>query len=57
MGVFDRMAEHGHEQVIFCYDRTTGLKAIIAIHDTALGPARGGTRYRRWTTRCGWPRA
>ncbi len=48
MGVFDRMAEHGHEQVIFCYDRTTGLKAIIAIHDTALGPARGGTRYKEY---------
>ena len=48
MGVFEKMAEFGHEQVIFCYDRSSGMKAIIAIHDTALGPARGGTRYKRY---------
>jgi leucine dehydrogenase len=46
MGVFDKMAEAGHEQVIFCRDRVTGTRAIIAIHDTTLGPARGGTRYK-----------
>ena len=34
----------GHEQVVFCQDSETGLKAIIAIHDTTLGPALGGTR-------------
>lgn len=34
----------GHEQVVFCHDRATGLKAIIALHSTALGPALGGTR-------------
>jgi glutamate dehydrogenase/leucine dehydrogenase len=45
VNVFDRMAEHGHEQVIFCYDAATGMRAIVAIHSTALGPARGGTRY------------
>jgi glutamate dehydrogenase/leucine dehydrogenase len=39
------MAEHGHEQVVFCYDQATGMRAIIAIHSSALGPARGGTRY------------
>jgi leucine dehydrogenase len=50
MGIFERMAKDGHEQVIFCYDHTSGLKAIIAIHDTALGPARGGTRYKRYGT-------
>ncbi len=50
MGVFERMAEHGHEQVIFCYDRTTGMKAIIAIHNTTLGPARGGTRFKAYQT-------
>lgn len=33
-----------HEQVIFCYDKDTGLKGIIAIHNTTLGPALGGTR-------------
>ncbi len=38
------MEKHDHEQVLFCHDRATGLKAIIAIHDTTLGPALGGTR-------------
>ena len=45
--VFDRDDElnaAGHEQVVFCHDRATGLQAIIAIHDTTLGPALGGTR-------------
>ncbi len=35
----------GHEQVVFCSDRPSGLKAIIAIYSTALGPALGGTRF------------
>jgi len=35
----------GHEQVAFCHDRATGLRAIIAIYSTALGPALGGTRF------------
>ncbi|HET7429963.1 MAG TPA: Glu/Leu/Phe/Val dehydrogenase dimerization domain-containing protein [Nocardioides sp.] len=34
-----------HEQVVFCNDPATGLKAIVAIHSTALGPALGGTRF------------
>jgi valine dehydrogenase (NAD+) len=34
-----------HEQVVFCQDRQSGLRAIIAIHSTALGPALGGTRF------------
>jgi valine dehydrogenase (NAD+) len=42
-GVFGRQS--GHEQVVFCQDEATGLKAIIAIHSTALGPALGGTRF------------
>ena len=42
--VFDRMNEMEHEQVVFCTDPHTGLKAIIAIHNTTLGPALGGTR-------------
>ena len=50
MGVFNKMAESGHEQVVFCYDRETGMKAIIAIHDTALGPARGGVRYKEYAS-------
>ena len=35
----------GHEQVAFCHDRATGLRAIISIYSTALGPALGGTRF------------
>ena len=35
----------GHEQVVFCSDEESGLRAIIAIHSTALGPALGGTRF------------
>jgi leucine dehydrogenase len=38
------MDMHGHEELVFCYDKTTGLRAIVAIHDTTLGPALGGTR-------------
>ena len=48
MGVFDRtdqLQDAGHEQVVFCQDRASGLKAIIAIYSTALGPALGGTRF------------
>ena len=37
--------ELDHEQVVFCNDPATGLKAIVAIHSTALGPALGGTRF------------
>lgn len=39
-----KMEGMGHEQVMFCYDKETGLKAIIAVHNTVLGPALGGTR-------------
>ena len=47
MGVFDTDGTDasGHEQVVFCQDRHTGLKAIIGIYSTALGPALGGTRF------------
>lgn len=34
-----------HEQVLFCHDEASGLRAIVAIHSTALGPALGGTRF------------
>lgn len=44
MGIFDRMSEHGFEQLVFGHDRATGLRAIIAIHNTTLGPGLGGTR-------------
>ena len=47
MSVFDTEGSdaNGHEQVVFCQDRQTGLKAIIGIYSTALGPALGGTRF------------
>jgi len=38
-------AQGGHEQVVFCQDRLSGLRAIIAIYSTALGPGLGGTRF------------
>lgn len=45
MGPFELISKHGdHEEVIFCHDKNVGLKAIIAIHNTSLGPALGGTR-------------
>ena len=43
-GITGRMSQFDHEQVVFCQDKATGLKSIIAIHDTTLGPAVGGTR-------------
>ena len=42
--VFGQLSFDGHEQVVFCNDKDTGLKAIIGIHNTVLGPALGGTR-------------
>jgi valine dehydrogenase (NAD+) len=47
MGVFlnDGNEADGHEEVVFCQDRDTGLRAIISIYSTALGPALGGTRF------------
>jgi leucine dehydrogenase len=49
-GLFGTLAELGHEQVVFCNDSVTGLKAIIAIHNTVLGPALGGTRMWHYAT-------
>lgn len=42
--VIAQMSALGHEQILFCNDEATGLKAIIAVHNTVLGPALGGTR-------------
>lgn len=51
MGTFEFISKHGgHEQVVFCEDKTVGLKAIIAIHNTSLGPALGGTRMWNYKT-------
>ena len=44
MDVFDQIHQAHHEQVVFCHDAESGLDSIIAIHDTTLGPALGGTR-------------
>jgi leucine dehydrogenase len=44
--LFDTIRTKGHENVLLCYDRETDLRAIIAVHNTTLGPALGGTR--RW---------
>ena len=48
--ILEEMSSFEHEQVVFCQDKETGLKAIIAIHDTTLGPALGGTRM--WNYKC-----
>ncbi|HEX5568614.1 MAG TPA: Glu/Leu/Phe/Val dehydrogenase dimerization domain-containing protein [Streptomyces sp.] len=42
--------QSGHEQVVLCQDRESGLKAVIAIHSTALGPALGGTRFHAYAS-------
>jgi valine dehydrogenase (NAD+) len=48
MSIFDRTS--GHEQVVFCSDPASGLRAVIAVHSTALGPALGGTRFHPYAT-------
>jgi valine dehydrogenase (NAD+) len=47
---FDLIDLTGHEQVAFCSDRETGLRAVIALHDTSLGPGLGGTRFHPYPT-------
>ena len=47
MEIFKYLKKYDYEQLVFCQDQQSGLKAIIAIHDTTLGPALGGTRM--WT--------
>ena len=48
--VFDHIANKEHEQIVFCKDPTTGLRAIIAIHNRNLGPALGGCRMWNYTS-------
>lgn len=50
MYVFERIEADDYEQVVFCHHRASGLRAIIAIHSTALGPALGGTRFYPYAT-------
>jgi leucine dehydrogenase len=47
MKIFEYMEKYDYEQLVLCHDKTSGLKAIICVHDTTLGPALGGTRM--WT--------
>ncbi|HHU31962.1 MAG TPA: Glu/Leu/Phe/Val dehydrogenase [Clostridia bacterium] len=46
--MFKKMVDSGHEKIIYCYEPSAGLKAIIAIHSTILGPAVGGCRVRKY---------
>ncbi|WP_129716587.1 Glu/Leu/Phe/Val dehydrogenase [Pedobacter sp. SYP-B3415] len=48
--VLDQLSASGHKKVVFCNDSDSGLKAIIAIHDTTLGPALGGTRMYNYSS-------
>jgi len=45
MDIFDSLATTDHEQLIYCHEPSSGYRGIIAIHNTTLGPALGGTRY------------
>ena len=48
--IFETLDTFGHEQVVFCHNKDAGLKAIIAIHNTVLGPALGGLRMWPYKT-------
>lgn len=50
VGVMTLIEAMGHEQIVFCQDKTVGLKAIIAVHSTQLGPALGGCRFWNYKT-------
>jgi len=50
MKIFEYLEKYNYEQLVICQDQTSGLKAIICIHDTTLGPALGGTRM--WNYDC-----
>jgi leucine dehydrogenase len=50
MEIFELVREGGHEQVVFCSEPSCGYKGIIAIHNTTLGPALGGTRFWNYSS-------
>src|SRR5699024_10999441 len=50
MEIFNVLERDDYEQVVFCQDKASGLKAVIAIHDTTLGPSLGGTRIWNYDT-------
>lgn len=49
MGVFHDLESYGHEQIAFFHDKESGLKAIIGVHSTVLGPSLGGCRMWKYT--------
>jgi len=50
MGIFEAMARAGHEQLSFCREPVSGLRAVIAIHNSTIGPALGGCRMWKYET-------
>jgi leucine dehydrogenase len=50
MEIFELIEKHEHEQVVFCYEPAAGYRGIIAIHNSTLGPALGGTRLWNYAT-------
>lgn len=50
MKIFEYMEKYDYEQLVFCQENISGLKAVICIHDTTLGPALGGTRMWNYAT-------
>jgi leucine dehydrogenase len=50
MRLFERIQNEGYEQIVYCHDKDVGLKAIISIHDSTLGPAVGGCRMYPYAT-------
>ena len=50
MKIFDYLQEDNYEQLMFFQDKDVGLKVIICIHNTVLGPALGGTRFWNYQT-------
>lgn len=50
MEIFSLLKEHDHEQLLFCHEPSIGYRGLIAIHNTTLGPALGGTRYWKYET-------
>jgi leucine dehydrogenase len=50
MEIFELLAAHDHEQLLFCHEPSSGYRGLIAIHNTTLGPALGGTRYWHYKT-------
>ena len=48
--LFEMISQHNHEQVLFTYDASCDYRGIIAIHDSSLGPALGGTRFWNYSS-------